>query len=39
MSEYKDMPCMAFTHIQPAEPTTVGYRIAQTAQDLIDDIK
>jgi adenylosuccinate lyase len=39
MSEYKDMPCMAFTHIQPAEPTTVGYRIAQSAQDLIDDIK
>lgn len=38
MEEYKDMPCMAFTHIQPAEPTTVGYRIAQTAQDLIDDI-
>lgn len=39
MNEYKDLPCMAFTHIQPAEPTTVGYRIAQTAQDLIDDIK
>jgi len=39
MSEYKDLPCMAFTHIQPAEPTTVGYRFAQTAQDLIDDIK
>lgn len=39
MEEYKDLPCMAFTHIQPAEPTTVGYRIAQTAQDLIDDIK
>lgn len=38
MEEYKDFPCMAFTHIQPAEPTTVGYRIAQTAQDLIDDI-
>ncbi len=39
MEEYKNLPCMAFTHIQPAEPTTVGYRIAQTAQDLIDDIK
>ncbi len=39
MKEYKDLPCMAFTHIQPAEPTSVGYRIAQTAQDLIDDIK
>ena len=39
MKTYKDLPCMAFTHIQPAEPTSVGYRIAQTAQDLIDDIK
>ncbi|MDC7244242.1 MAG: adenylosuccinate lyase [Pleomorphochaeta sp.] len=39
MEEYKDLPCMAFTHIQPAEPTSVGYRIAQTAQDLIEDIK
>ena len=33
-----DTPCMAFTHIQPAEPTTVGYRLAQTAQDLLDDL-
>ncbi|MCZ7574579.1 MAG: adenylosuccinate lyase [Ardenticatenaceae bacterium] len=30
-------PTMAFTHIQPAEPTTVGYRLAQYAQDLLDD--
>ncbi|WP_422480250.1 adenylosuccinate lyase [Pleomorphochaeta sp. DL1XJH-081] len=34
-----DKPCMAFTHIQPAEPTTVGYRLAQTAQDLLDDLQ
>lgn len=33
-----DIPCMAFTHIQPAEPTTLGYRLAQTAQDLLDDL-
>jgi len=26
--------CMGFTHLQPAEPTTVGYRLAQYAQDL-----
>lgn len=32
-------PCMAFTHIQPAEPTTIGYRLAQTAQDLLDDLE
>jgi adenylosuccinate lyase len=32
-----DQPCMAFTHIQPAEPTTVGYRLAQYGQDLLID--
>jgi adenylosuccinate lyase len=31
-------PTMAFTHIQPAEPTTVGYRLAQYAQDLWGDL-
>ncbi len=30
-------PCMGFTHIQPAEPTTVGYRLAAYAQDLLAD--
>ena len=34
---YADQPCMAFTHIQPAEPTTVGYRLAQYGQDLLMD--
>lgn len=29
--------CMAFTHIQPAEPTTLGYRLAFYAQDLLMD--
>jgi adenylosuccinate lyase len=29
---------MAFTHIQPAEPTTVGYRLAQYGQDLLADL-
>ncbi len=29
--------CMAFTHLQPAEPTTVGYRLATYAQDLLAD--
>ncbi len=32
-----DQPTMAFTHIQPAEPTTMGYRLALYAQDLLDD--
>ena len=34
---YADQPCMAFTHIQPAEPTTVGYRLAQYGQDVLID--
>ncbi len=32
-----DTVCMAFTHLQPAEPTTVGYRLAFTAQDFLAD--
>jgi len=34
---HADHVCMAFTHIQPAEPTTVGYRLAVYGQDLLDD--
>lgn len=29
--------CMGYTHLQPAEPTTVGYRLAFYAQDLLID--
>jgi adenylosuccinate lyase len=32
-----DLPLMALTHIQPAEPSTLGYRLAQFAQDLLMD--
>jgi adenylosuccinate lyase len=32
-----DHVCMAFTHLQPAEPTTVGYRLAGYGQDLLAD--
>jgi adenylosuccinate lyase len=32
------LPVMAHTHIQPAEPTTLGYRFAVYAQDLLDDL-
>jgi adenylosuccinate lyase len=36
--QYADLVTMAFTHLQPAEPTTLGYRLAMYAQDaLIDD--
>jgi adenylosuccinate lyase len=37
MEREADAPAMAFTHLQPAEPTTVGYRLAQYAQDLLLD--
>jgi adenylosuccinate lyase len=30
-------PIMAFTHLQPAEPSTLGYRLAQYAQDFLID--
>jgi adenylosuccinate lyase len=30
--------CMGFTHIQPAEPITVGYRLATYGQDLLEDL-
>jgi adenylosuccinate lyase len=35
---YADLVCMGYTHLQPAEPTTLGYRFASYAQDvLVDD--
>lgn len=34
---YAGLPVMAFTHLQPAEPSTLGYRLAFYAQDLLMD--
>lgn len=34
---YAGLPVMAYTHLQPAEPTTLGYRLASYAQDLLED--
>lgn len=34
---WADVPVIAFTHLQPAEPTTLGYRLALYAQDLLFD--
>ncbi len=34
---FAGVPVMAFTHLQPAEPTTLGYRLAGAAQDLLAD--
>lgn len=39
MDQYAHMPVMAFTHLQPAEPTTLGYRLASYAQDLLADYR
>ncbi len=34
---HADQVCMGFTHLQPAEPTTVGHRLAIYGQDLLED--
>ncbi len=36
--QYKDMPCMAYTHGQPAQPTTVGKRATLWANELVMDL-
>ena len=35
--EEADSTTMGFTHLQPAEPTTIGYRLAQYGQDFLED--
>lgn len=37
IEQYADLPCIGYTHLQPAEPTTVGYRLSVYAQDLLTD--
>jgi adenylosuccinate lyase len=37
IDRYADLVCMGYTHLQPAEPTTLGYRLAVYAQDLLID--
>src|SRR5574342_205490 len=39
IEKYADIPCMGFTHLQPAEPTTIGYRLSAYAQDLLFDLE
>lgn len=37
VERWADRAAMGYTHLQPAEPTTIGYRLAQSAQDLLSD--
>ena len=37
VDRFAELPLMGYTHLQPAEPTTLGYRMAFYAQDLFMD--
>jgi adenylosuccinate lyase len=37
IESWAETPLIGFTHLQPAEPSTMGYRLAQYAQDLLAD--
>ncbi|MDO8658390.1 MAG: adenylosuccinate lyase [Candidatus Levybacteria bacterium] len=39
IEKYQDLVCMGYTHLQPAEPTTLGYRLSLYAQDLLWDLE
>src|SRR5580704_6645641 len=36
--EHRELPCLAFTHFQPAQPTTVGKRACLWAYDFVLDL-
>ena len=38
-AQYKDQPTLAFTHFQPAQPTTVGKRATLWTQEFLMDLE
>ena len=36
--QHRDLPTLGFTHLQPAQPTTVGKRACLWAYDLVLDL-
>ncbi len=38
-SKHRALPCLAYTHLQPAQPTTVGKRATLWAYDLVLDLQ
>lgn len=39
IEKYSDFVCMGYTHLQAAQPSTLGYRFAFYAQDLLMDLE
>jgi len=39
IDKYKDLVCMGYSHLQAAEPITMGYRFAKYTRDLLDDLE
>ncbi len=37
--EYRDLPCLGYTHFQPAQPTTVGKRATLWCYDFVQDLR
>jgi adenylosuccinate lyase len=38
-SEHRALPCLGYTHLQPAQPTTLGKRVTLWIYDLVQDLE